>query len=30
MNEPTRGYWCECWTENVTGAGGPTLSSFLP
>ncbi|GAA2547159.1 MULTISPECIES: hypothetical protein [Streptomyces] len=29
MNGPTRGYWCECWTEEVTGAGGPArLASF--
>ncbi|MFF9750343.1 hypothetical protein ACF1GR_26780 [Streptomyces albidoflavus] len=29
MNGPTRGYWCECWTEEVTSAGGPArLSSF--
>ncbi|MFF5694905.1 hypothetical protein ACFY7N_30030 [Streptomyces albidoflavus] len=29
MNVPTRGYWCECWTENVTSAGGPArLASF--
>ncbi|WP_093769036.1 hypothetical protein [Streptomyces sp. F-7] len=29
MNGPTRGYWCECWTEKVTSAGGPArLASF--
>ncbi|WP_217140991.1 hypothetical protein [Streptomyces sp. AC627_RSS907] len=29
MNGPTRGYWCECWTEQVTGTGGPApLASF--
>ncbi|WP_454341118.1 hypothetical protein [Streptomyces albogriseolus] len=29
MNGPTRGYWCECWTEEVTSTGGPTrLASF--
>ncbi|RSS69678.1 hypothetical protein [Streptomyces sp. WAC06273] len=29
MNGPTRGYWCECWTEDVTGTGGPRrLASF--
>lgn len=25
MNVPTRGYWCKCWAENVTGTGGPRL-----
>lgn len=25
MNVPTRGYRCECWTENVTCTGRPTL-----
>ncbi|MCM3819964.1 hypothetical protein ACFW0U_02875 [Streptomyces albidoflavus] len=29
MNGPTRGYWCECWTEEVTGTGGlARLASF--
>ncbi|MFF8096078.1 hypothetical protein [Streptomyces sp. NPDC016675] len=29
MNGPTRGYWCECWTEALTGTGGPArLASF--
>ncbi|MFH9417168.1 hypothetical protein [Streptomyces rochei] len=29
MNGPTRGYWCECWTEEITGTGGPArLASF--
>ncbi|NUV30954.1 MULTISPECIES: hypothetical protein [Streptomyces] len=29
MNGPTHGYWCECWTEEVTGTGGPArLASF--
>ncbi|MFD4346339.1 hypothetical protein ACFWQ6_15995 [Streptomyces coelicoflavus] len=29
MNGPTRGYGCECWTEEVTGTGGPAcLASF--
>ncbi|MEU1702587.1 hypothetical protein [Streptomyces pseudogriseolus] len=29
MNGPARGYWCECWTEQVTGTGGPArLASF--
>jgi len=25
MSAPTRGYWCECWTEDLTSAEGPTL-----
>ncbi|MGV9843643.1 hypothetical protein ACWDUB_16275 [Streptomyces fungicidicus] len=29
MNGPTRGYWCECWTEKVTSTGEPArLASF--
>ncbi len=29
MNGLTRGYWCECWTEQFTGTGGPArLASF--
>ncbi|MGY1523403.1 hypothetical protein ACW69C_06460 [Streptomyces sp. MN3] len=29
MNGLTRGYWCECWTEQLTGTGGPArLASF--
>ncbi|MFE7983106.1 hypothetical protein ACFUZA_13205 [Streptomyces cellulosae] len=25
MSAPIRGYWCECWTEDLTSAEGPTL-----
>ncbi|MFE2025490.1 hypothetical protein ACFW9V_10130 [Streptomyces hygroscopicus] len=25
MSAPTRGYWCECWTEDLTSAEGPAL-----
>ncbi|MER7493406.1 hypothetical protein ABT033_12430 [Streptomyces pharetrae] len=25
MNGPTRGYWCECWTEDVTTTEKPAL-----
>jgi hypothetical protein len=25
MNGPVRGYWCECWTEEASSTGGPTL-----
>ncbi|MFD7991300.1 hypothetical protein [Streptomyces mexicanus] len=25
MKALTRGYWCECWTENLLSAEGPTL-----
>ncbi|CAL9490295.1 hypothetical protein [Streptomyces sp. enrichment culture] len=25
MNGPARGYWCECWTEDVTTTQGPAL-----
>ena len=25
MSGPIRGYWCECWTEDLTSAEGPTL-----
>jgi hypothetical protein len=29
MNGATHGYWCECWTEEVTSTGGPArLASF--
>ncbi|MGA5051181.1 hypothetical protein ACPCAK_09170 [Streptomyces cellulosae] len=29
MNGPTRGYWCECWTEQVSSTGRPArLASF--
>ncbi|MEU0254937.1 hypothetical protein ABZ299_21045 [Streptomyces sp. NPDC006184] len=29
MNGPTRGFWCECWTEDAADAEGPTrLASF--
>ncbi|MBT2871272.1 hypothetical protein [Streptomyces sp. McG7] len=29
MSAPTRGYWCECWTEDLTSAEGPAfLASF--
>ncbi|MEV5234571.1 hypothetical protein [Streptomyces pseudogriseolus] len=29
MNGPARGYWCECWTKDVTGTEGPArLASF--
>lgn len=25
MSAPIRGYWCECWTEDLTSAEGPAL-----
>ncbi|MFF7046140.1 hypothetical protein [Streptomyces massasporeus] len=25
MNGPTHGYWCECWTENLTSPEPPAL-----
>ncbi|MGW3448355.1 hypothetical protein [Streptomyces sp. NPDC001076] len=26
MDKPQRGYWCECWTEDITdGSGWPAL-----
>ncbi|WP_307825061.1 hypothetical protein [Streptomyces sp. M2CJ-2] len=25
MNGPTRGYWCECWTEDVSTTEQPAL-----
>ncbi|MFF4984732.1 hypothetical protein ACFY3O_32405 [Streptomyces sp. NPDC001046] len=25
MNKPTRGYWCECWTQDVSMTERPTL-----
>ncbi len=25
MKEPTRGYWCECWTEDLTDKQGRIL-----
>ncbi|MFS4106453.1 hypothetical protein [Streptomyces sp. PD-S100-1] len=25
MKTPARGYWCECWTEDLTSAEGPAL-----
>ncbi|MEW2292200.1 hypothetical protein ABZ719_05745 [Streptomyces sp. NPDC006743] len=25
MKTPTRGYWCECWTEDLASAEGPAL-----
>ncbi|MFE9608001.1 hypothetical protein [Streptomyces sp. NPDC006012] len=25
MDKPQRGYWCECWTEDITDGGWPTL-----
>ncbi|WP_406727041.1 hypothetical protein WJ438_23820 [Streptomyces sp. GD-15H] len=29
MNGPTRGYWCECWTEDVSTTERPApLASF--
>ncbi|MFB0618579.1 hypothetical protein [Streptomyces sp. AGS-58] len=29
MNGTTRGYWCECWTEDAAGAEAPRrLASF--
>ncbi|AYN40849.1 hypothetical protein D9753_20365 [Streptomyces dangxiongensis] len=29
MNGPTRGFWCECWTEDAASTEGPTrLASF--
>lgn len=25
MDKPRRGYWCECWTEDLTGGPRPRL-----
>jgi hypothetical protein len=25
MDKPQRGYWCECWTEDLTAEAGPVL-----
>ncbi|MFV2118239.1 hypothetical protein ACE14D_07235 [Streptomyces sp. Act-28] len=25
MSSPTRGYWCECWTQNLTTTEAPVL-----
>ncbi|NEA47518.1 hypothetical protein [Streptomyces sp. SID10815] len=25
MKAPLRGYWCKCWTEDLTATEGPTL-----
>lgn len=29
MKEPTRGYWCECWTEDLTNGQGPALRASI-
>ncbi|MYS43425.1 hypothetical protein GTY23_19715 [Streptomyces sp. SID5998] len=27
MKTPARGYWCECWTEDLTSTEGPALQA---
>ncbi|MFE1431966.1 hypothetical protein ACFW5G_06125 [Streptomyces griseoaurantiacus] len=27
MNSPTRGYWCECWTQDIRGRELPELKA---
>ena len=29
MDKPMRGYWCECWTEDLTEAARPALRAFF-
>ncbi|MFF4270706.1 hypothetical protein [Streptomyces sp. NPDC001536] len=29
MNGPRHGYWCECWTQNLTEEERPTLRASL-
>lgn len=29
MNRPTRGYWCECWTQDLTTTEAPMLRRLL-
>ncbi|GGX84466.1 hypothetical protein GCM10010510_31860 [Streptomyces anandii JCM 4720] len=29
MDKPRRGYWCECWTEDLTEGGPPALRASI-